>query len=309
MCRKYNSTAKQTFVAKEHPDDNTTEMLKVCQWYGPNDKTWLWDGYWGFSFFIYTTCMIAGLFGVCTIGMASCYSLTPRVKKWTTILFGLIAVLNVSPLTLYWSRICGEESICNETESYCVNSCQMGSGSWHIFAASFMWVSAMITTWAIKPFSVSKRINKERDPENPTSNYISPRKAKIHPTGSDVVRVDDKDPKAEHDGKDEEMNDTYDATANKNASQQYSSFRGRFSKAWIKITRSSSDDSDDAEPMDQTRDEGNNFEATITTRQENEESEASYRKATCLSTLVPPGKSIGWESIDDTQSISPDSAL
>jgi hypothetical protein len=178
--------AKQTFVAKEDAENNTVEMMKVCQWYGPNEKKWLWDGLWRFALISFATCIITGFCGVFTLGMTSCCSMTPNLRKGLSVIFGLIAIFNVMPMMVYWSRICQEESICNESQSNCVNSCRMGSGSWHIFASSFMWISAMITTWSIGPSTHSPYEVSVKDAESQESGDKSPTRV-TQPRDDDMV--------------------------------------------------------------------------------------------------------------------------
>ena len=147
MIDLYVYVARQSFV---EDTNNNSEMMKVCQWYGPHDKRWLWDGYWRFAFVIYTICLLSALGGIIMVGVTSCFTMKARTVRGISMLFGVLAICNAMPLAVYLSRVCKSESICNESQSNCVNSCEMGSGSWHIFATSFMWISAMITTWSIK---------------------------------------------------------------------------------------------------------------------------------------------------------------
>lgn len=64
---------------------------------------------------------------------------------------GALAILNMLPFLIFWkSDMCQSENmICNPSQSYCVGSCQIGMGGWQLFICSFMWISAMITTWSI----------------------------------------------------------------------------------------------------------------------------------------------------------------
>ena len=255
--------------------------MKVCQWYGPNEKKWLWDGFWRIALISFATCIITGFCGVFTLGMTSCCSMTPGLRKGLSIIFGLIAIFNVMPMMVYWSRICQEESICNESQSNCVNSCRMGSGSWHIFASSFMWISAMITTWSIGPstHSIPEDVS-DKDAESQESGDTSP-------TRVPQPRVDDDD----DDSVDEEELSDVSITDEEIAKEpQESTTRGsRLTKVWSKIR--SKHDKVVADPAD------NNMLEVESSQNDNKTDDTTYRQATFFSKLGPQIKNNGWENL------------
>ena len=121
--------AKQTFVAKIEEESNEPLMVKVCQWYSPQEKEWLWDNIWNISLISQSVCLIVGLLGVGFLGLASCCSVHMNLFRVMSITFGIIAVINMTPLMIYWkSDLCTTESVCNEYETSCVTSCKMGDG-------------------------------------------------------------------------------------------------------------------------------------------------------------------------------------
>ena len=140
----------------------TAEMLKVCEWYSADERKWLWDSIWHTSLYSHATCSIIGLLGLIFLGITSCRSIKTRLVRGMSITFGLIAIVNIMPLLIYSkSDLCIEGNVvCDGSQTNCVNSCKMGSGSWQLFALSFMWVSCMVTTWAVEPYDGDVDIEK-----------------------------------------------------------------------------------------------------------------------------------------------------
>jgi hypothetical protein len=142
-------------VADVNEESNTSEMLKVCQWYSAGEKEWLWDSIWNTSFYTHSICNVFGILAAILLGISSCYHVQPQFFKMLAMSFGIMAILNVIPFLIYWkSEMCSvDQPICNENQSNCVDSCQIGSGSWQLFATSFMWLSSMISTWGMLPIT------------------------------------------------------------------------------------------------------------------------------------------------------------
>ncbi len=80
--------------------------------------------------------------------------------------FGVSAMLNMAPMIIFLkSELCtGNDGagICDESQTNCVSTCEMSSGSWQLLATSFMWISAMISAWVISP-SKKKYIMSDSD--------------------------------------------------------------------------------------------------------------------------------------------------
>jgi len=142
-------------------------MLTVCQWYSDEDKKWLWDSIWDVSFYAHLTCTLLGLLSATSLGITSCRLLRPHFFRFLSMLFGMMAVLSLTPFLIYWkSDMCLQDKpTCNDSQSKCVDSCQIGSGSWQLFAASFMWISSMLVTWSIPPIKL-RNINEDIESQN-----------------------------------------------------------------------------------------------------------------------------------------------
>jgi len=141
------SLAKHSFV--RHPNG---EMLKVCQWYSNQDKDWLWDKWWNVSFYIFVACTILGAVTCILMGISSsCWKLKKMDCRVLSYIFGILAILNIGPFLIYWKAdICSNSTtMCDESQINCVETCEMGSGSWQLFACSFIWISTMVTTWSM----------------------------------------------------------------------------------------------------------------------------------------------------------------
>jgi len=146
-------------------ESNTSEMLKVCQWYSAGEKEWLWDSIWNISFYTHSICNVFGILAAILLGITSCCCVQPQCFKKLAMSFGIMAILNVIPFLIYWkSEMCSvDQPICNENQSNCVNSCQIGGGSWQLFATSFMWLASMISTWGMLPIT---KIDSSKDVES-----------------------------------------------------------------------------------------------------------------------------------------------
>jgi len=156
-------------------ESNTSEMLKVCQWYSAGEKEWLWDSIWNISFYTHSTCNAFGILAAILLGITSCCSVQPHFFRRLSMSFGIMAILNIIPFLIYWkSGLCSEKTICNENQSNCVDSCQIGGGSYQLFATSFMWLSAMISTWGMLP--ITKTENSEDVESQSNENDWNPSK-------------------------------------------------------------------------------------------------------------------------------------
>lgn len=147
--------AKQSFVRNSdaNSDNNVDEMLKVCQWYSNNDREWLWDKFWNMSFYSFILCTITGAVACALLSIGSCYVLEKKTSRVLSYIFGILAILSIAPFLIYWkSDICSKDTgVCDQSQSNCVDTCHMGNGSWQLFASSFIWISAMVTTWSLHP--------------------------------------------------------------------------------------------------------------------------------------------------------------
>lgn len=145
--------AKESIVSDPNSVSSVREMLKVCQWYTNDDREWLWDKFWNVSFYSYILCTIIGAVVCALLTLGSCCLFQKMTSRAISYMFGILAILSTLPFVIYWkSDICSKKTgVCDDTQIYCVDTCEMGRGSWQLFACSFMWISAMVTTWSIKP--------------------------------------------------------------------------------------------------------------------------------------------------------------
>lgn len=144
----------------------------MCQWYSNNDKEWLWDNVWNIAFYGLILCTILGAVACTLLSMGSCCLFNKKICRSFSYSFGILAVLNTLPFLIFWkSDICSKKAgVCDETQLYCVDTCEMGSGSWQLFACSFIWISAMVTTWSIKPESEEKSTLEKDDASQSTDD-------------------------------------------------------------------------------------------------------------------------------------------
>ena len=163
-----------------NPNLNTTaqpnmdELLKVCTWYSEEEREWLLGKYWDIAFISQIAVVACALFGIFCIGVTSCYAFKRNITfKILSFLFMISAIVNAYPLILqFTSDFCTlDEGICDPTQSFCVNSCSWGSGSWQTLAASFMWISTSITTWLIPPGKSTRNVLKYNEEDDEESSY------------------------------------------------------------------------------------------------------------------------------------------
>lgn len=149
--------AKQEIVNNPNSESDAGEMMKICQWYSNQDRGWLWDKFWNVSFYSFIGCTVLGAVTCALLGMSSCHTYKKKQSKMLSYLFGNLAILNTIPFLIYWkSKVCSKKGgVCDPSLTNCVDTCQMGSGSWQLFACSFIWISAMMTTWSIEPVKPS----------------------------------------------------------------------------------------------------------------------------------------------------------
>eukprot|EP00554_Chaetoceros_debilis_P004947 CAMPEP_0194088436 /NCGR_PEP_ID=MMETSP0149-20130528/29093_1 /TAXON_ID=122233 /ORGANISM="Chaetoceros debilis, Strain MM31A-1" /LENGTH=116 /DNA_ID=CAMNT_0038772081 /DNA_START=314 /DNA_END=661 /DNA_ORIENTATION=+ len=87
--------------------------------------------------------------------MSTCCSIRTGFFQMMSIGFGVNAMLNMAPMIVFLkSELCtGNDGagICDESQTNCVSTCEMSSGSWQLIATTFMWISAMISAWVISP--------------------------------------------------------------------------------------------------------------------------------------------------------------
>lgn len=164
----------------------TAEMVTVCKWYSAEERQWLLGGLWEYSTCIFAACILISFFTVGFIGFTSSCHVKTKHMRGASFIFGLLSVLNILPILVYQSDFCKEDIVCNPSHSTCVSACRLGNGSWQLIAVSFMWVSAMITTWFITPSLQGPELSfkdeeNQKSVENITTkkNDSKPNKAKM----------------------------------------------------------------------------------------------------------------------------------
>jgi hypothetical protein len=147
-------------------ENNNVLMEKVCQWHGEDDKTWLLDPLWIISKWCVITCIVLALFNIGILLISSCYKMESFVYRRISFSFGFIAVLSAVPFTLYFaSGVCNADvSVCDETQTNCVMSCKMGTGSWQLLASSFTFLSTMISSLLVQGGIVDDKTSESHDP-------------------------------------------------------------------------------------------------------------------------------------------------
>ena len=145
--------------------NNNLEMAKVCQWHEEDDKTWLLDPLWIISKWCVITCIILALINIGILLAASCYQFDSFVFRRISFSFGFISVLSAVPFSLYFaSGVCNADvSVCDISQTNCVMSCKMGTGSWQLLASSFTFLSTMISSLLVPGRLVEDQI-KSHDP-------------------------------------------------------------------------------------------------------------------------------------------------
>ena len=154
-------SVKETFVAGDLDENNSPEMLKMCQWYTGEERGWLLDSEergwlldrtWDISFIINCCSILFGFLSMVVILISSTCSLKIKTFRALALGFGINAILSMSPiLILLKSKVCSDGGVCDDSQTNCVSSCQLSTGSWQVLATSVMWISAMISSCVIGP--------------------------------------------------------------------------------------------------------------------------------------------------------------
>lgn len=184
---RQHSSNLTLFVVKESLVDGSNgdgdpEMLKTCKWMNEKERNWLVDRTWTVSLILQAACILFGFMSMVIILMSSCCSIRKGLFRIMSIGFGANAMLNMTPMIIFLkSELCtGNDGagICDESQTNCVSTCEMSSGSWQLLATSFMWISAMISAWVISPqekiFSIqeSDGMQDEESPDDKSSQTL-----------------------------------------------------------------------------------------------------------------------------------------
>ncbi len=165
-------------------------MLKICKWYTDQERHWLLDRNFSASFVINACTTLFGFMSMFVLLISSTCSLKIDAFRTMSVGFGINAILNMSPLLIVLkSNVCTDGGICDDSQTNCVSSCELSTGSWQVLATSVMWISAMISSWVISPVKIGTvhgKTNATKDEESQTTTISCSRSSSFESRRSKV---------------------------------------------------------------------------------------------------------------------------
>jgi len=198
-------TTKEMMISiQKGDDDRLTGMDKLCRRYTREEKDWIQSPtIWNGGTICLIICLCFGILVLIFLIFASSVECHPYLMKGISVCLAINAILSLVPmLILLKADVCIlDDGVCDPSMMNCVTLCEMGMGSYHLFAACFMWLAASMTVWILVPSSV--RLRRTRQRQRLQRRRILNRRATFQSESVTKITVLEKDDDDENDEEEE----------------------------------------------------------------------------------------------------------